>query len=285
MASVDMKPFSKAGSFFLPLVLFSCALFLQAAEEKPAAANKPLPSSKDVLERYTKAIGGKEAFMKHKSQRAIGTIEMSAQQAKGKMEAHAARPNKLLMKTMLPGVGEISTGFDGKTAWMKTALTGSMLLEGKMREEVARDAEFDKALRDPADYKTMEVLGIEEFNGEECYKLHLVHRTGFDSIEYFSTKTGLQRGHVATEETPFGAVKATTLITDYNQFGNLFLPSRIAQTAMGMEMVTSIDRMEFDNVDPAIFELPADVKALLEEPADEKKPGTPRAESKTEAQE
>jgi hypothetical protein len=258
-----------------------CAPHLRAAEEKAASTKKALPSAKEILERYAKAIGGKDAFLKHKSQHATGTVDMPAQGVSGKLEVFASRPNKLLMVMKIQGVGDFNTGYDGKVAWMSSALTGPMLLEGKMQEQISTQADFDHSLHNPSDYKTMEVLGVEEFNGEECYKLKLVHKTGFDSTEFFSTKTALQRGFITTQESPLGPVTATTVVTDYKQFGDLFMPSRISQKAMGAETVMTIDEMEYDKVDPSTFELPADVKALLEKPAE--KPATEKGAPATRA--
>jgi hypothetical protein len=240
------------------------ALLGQAAEGK--AEGKDWPSAKEVLERYAKAIGGKETFNKYQSQHALGTVQMKAQGVSGKMEVFAARPNKLLMKMTIQGVGEFNTGFDGEVAWMSTQLTGPMLLEGKMREQIATQADFDHALHDPADYKEMEVLGLENFNGDECFKLRLVHKTGFESTEYFSKGTGLQRGFVSTQESPLGAVTTTTLVTDYKRFGDLLMPSSILQKAAGVETVMTMEEMEFNTVDLKIFELPAEVKELATNP-------------------
>ena len=137
-----------------------------------------------------------------------------------------------------------------------------------MRDQIATQADFDHALHDSADYTQLEVVGVEEFNGEECYKLKLVHKTGFASTEYFSKATGLQRGFVSTQESPLGPVTATTLVTDYKQFGDLLMVSRISQKAAGVETVMSMDEMEFNKVDLSVFELPPDVKELASAPAE-----------------
>ena len=247
-------------------IIGSGSIRAKAAEEKAAEA---LPSAKDVLERYAKAIGGKDEFMKHDSQHALGTVQMKAQGISGKLEVWAARPNKMLMKMSVPGVGDFDTGFDGKVAWMSSALTGPMLLEGKMGAEVATQADFNRSLHDPADYTKMEVLGTQEFHGEPCYKLKLVHRTGAESTEFYSQKTGLQRGVIATQESPLGPVTSTTLITDYKKFGDLLMQSRISQKAAGVETVMTMDEVDFNQVDPKVFELPPDVKALTEAPKEE----------------
>jgi hypothetical protein len=248
-------------------VRLGLAAFLVLSTVMSRAAEKQL-QAKEILERYAKAIGGQEAFRKHKSQHATGTVSMPAQNMNGKMEVFAARPNKLLIKMSLPGIGDLNTAYNGSAGWIYSQITGAMMLEGKMVEQMAAQAEFDQALHNPADYQSMELLGAEEFSGEDCYKVKLVHKTGFESTEYFSKKTGLQKGFTATQDSPLGTITATTVVGEYKKFGDLLLPSRVTQTAAGIETLMTIDEVEFDTVDPSVFEPPAEVKALLEKPAE-----------------
>lgn len=274
----DMNSFSRL--LFLRVALAaSCFVICGLAADEAKPEEKNLPTAKEVLDRYAKAIGGNEAFQKHHSQHGVGKVQMNAQGIVGKLEVFAARPDKLLMRMSIPGVGAFDTGYDGKTAWLNSPLTGPMLLEGKSGEEVATQADFDHALHDPSDYTKMEMLGMEEFSGEQCYKLKLVHRTGFESTEFFSKSTGLQRGFIATQESPLGPVTSTTQVTDYKQFGALLMPARISQKAAGVETVMTMEEMSFDNVDPSVFELPAEVKALMEAKK-ESKDKTPEAPAK-----
>jgi hypothetical protein len=253
--------FMNVRAALLGLIIALSVPLLRAADD----SKDSLPPAKAILERYSKEIGGKTAFEKHKSQHITGTIEIPAQKITGKMEVFAARPNKLIMKISMPGLGDVTTGYNGEVGWMSTAMTGPMLLEGKMVEEVKSQADFDHALHDAPDYKVMEVLGREEFNGEDCYKLKLVHKSGFASTEYFSVKSGLQRGFTATQSTPFGPVEATTLVSDYKNFGELLLPARTVQQTSGIEQVMTIKEMDYDTVEPSAFELPPEVKTLIEQ--------------------
>jgi hypothetical protein len=233
----------------------------------PSSKQEKLPTAQEILDRYAQAIGGKAAFQKHKSQHASGTVSMPAQGMNGRMDVYAARPNKLLVKLALPGVGDLNTVFNGEVGWIQSQLTGAMIMEGKMLDQIAAQADFDQALRDPSDYKSIEVLGAESFNGEECYKIKLVHQTGFESTEYFSKKTGLQTGFTATQESPLGAVTATTIVSEYKKFGDLYLPSKVSQKAAGIETVMTIEKVEFDKVDPSVFNMTDEVKAALGKPA------------------
>lgn len=242
---------------------------LRAAEAEAATevSSEKLPEAKEILENYTRAIGGKEAFRKHQSQRATGLVEMKAQGLSGKMEVFAQRPNKMLMKLNMPGIGDTTTGFDGQVGWMMTALTGPMLLEGNVRDQIATQADFDFALRDPADFESMKVEGIETFNGEKCYKVSLKHKTGFEATEFYSLKTGLQQGSISVQDSPLGPIKGTSTVVEYKKFHDLLLPAKVVQKSMGIETSMTFTEVHFDDVDPAVFEMPKEVRALLAEPA------------------
>src|SRR3954467_2606447 len=89
-----MKPllkvaFSLIAAVALPAAYAAPDSALSASEKAPPAETKPLPSPGEVLERYAKAIGGEEAFKKHTSQHATGTVQMPAQGITGKMEIFA----------------------------------------------------------------------------------------------------------------------------------------------------------------------------------------------------
>ena len=259
-------------SIWVLAVLLASGAFAQEkqteATEKPAPASteKPaqLPAAEQVLKRYIKAVGGEKAFADYQSQHATGSISMGGQQMNGKMEVFAARPNKLLVIMEMPGVGKITTGFDGKVGWMSNPLTGPMLLPDSMLDQISTQADFDHALRKPEDYKSIEMLGLESFAGEPCYKLKLVHRSGFESTEYFSKETGLQKGFVSKQSSPLGEVNVTTEVTDYKKFGDVLMPSRTVQKVSGLEQVLTIDEMEFNTVPASKFELPPDIQALAD---------------------
>jgi hypothetical protein len=232
-------------------------------EAQKPAAKKDLPPAQEVLDRFVQQMGGKETYKKHKSQHASGSVEMPAQQIKGSLELFAAEPDKMLVKIDLPGAGPVTTGYDGKVGFMVNPLTGPMLLEGKMLDQVSSQADFDHVLHPMEDYKSMETVDLVPFEGEECYKLKLVDKNGMTTTEYFSKKTGLQNGLSMTQESPLGAMNVTTVVGDYKKFGDITMPSRISQKIGGMEQVMTFDKVEWDTVQDDVFKLPAEVKALI----------------------
>ena len=109
----------------------------------------------------------------------------------------------------------------------------------------------------------MKTIERTTFEGRPCYKVSLVRKDGGEETEYYDTETRLRVGTVQTRETPMGAITATQVLSDYKKFGALLLPTTMKQTAMGVEQLLKVTSVEFDNVPPSIFDLPAQIKALI----------------------
>jgi hypothetical protein len=109
----------------------------------------------------------------------------------------------------------------------------------------------------------MTTLEKTDFEGRPCYKLRLVRRGGGEDIEFYDVETGLKAGTITTRESPMGSITGTSIETDYKKFGPLLQPTTIKQTVMGIQQVITLTSVEYDKVDPAIFDAPAQIKALV----------------------
>jgi hypothetical protein len=234
------------------------------AQAQPNAQGNS-PSAQEVVDRFIKSIGGREAFLKLESQHAKGRFEMPEQGISGPLEVFSAKPDNLLVKITLGPIGEISTGFNGEVAWLMNAATGPMLLEGKQREQIKEQADFYAVLRDPENYTSMENLGKTQFEGKETYELKLVKKSGQELTEYFDVETGLLAGFKARQETELGPMLVTNLVNEYKQFGDVRVPTKMIQKIGPIEQVMTINSVEFNKVDPKVFELPPEIKALTRE--------------------
>ena len=233
----------------------------QEATPKPSTAN--LPAASEVIARHVKAIGGRDAVLSHSSSRASGTFGVPAAGISGTVEVFAAKPNRMLMRITVPGLGEMMEGFDGTHAWSLSPMTGPALHQGKQLEERRFDSEYYGELKAPERYESMTTLEKTTFDGRAVYKLRLVRKGGGEDIEFYDAETGLKAGSTNTRETPVGTITATTIETDYRKFGNLLVPTTIRQSGMGVEQVMTISSVEFDTVDPKVFDPPAQIKALI----------------------
>ena len=233
------------------------------AEPPKKAATVKLPSAREIIDKHVKAIGGREAILKHTSTQAKGKFEIPSMGVKGNLEVNAAKPNKLWVRVELPGLGEILNGFDGKVGWSSDPATGPMVLEGKQLEEVRARANYYSTFHDEKDFKSMETVELTRFEGIECYKLKLVRQSGQEVTEFFDAKTGLQAGQTTTQESSFGAVPVTSVVTDYKPFDGVLIGTRITQKLANIEQVMITETVEHNKVVDSAFELPPKIKALL----------------------
>jgi hypothetical protein len=232
-----------------------------AAQQKPATAD--LPPAQSIIDRHIEAVGGREAIKSHDSVAVRGSMSVPANGMTGSIELFAARPNKRITKMTLAGIGEISEGFDGTVAWSSSPMTGPMLAAGDELKEKALDADFDGMLGIASKYDAIKTIEKTTFEGRTVYKIALTRKGGGDDFEFYDIETGLKAGGIVERKSPMGTVTATSVVSDYKRFGDILQPTVVKQTAMGAQIVTTITSIEYDKVDPAVFELPAQIKALV----------------------
>jgi len=252
-----------AGTLLKPMVMAAAAV---AATVLPLLAQQEsvLPSGAEIRERYIDALGGRDALLAPKSSHAVGKLEMPAQGLTASMEVFAAAPNRLYTSMNMPGVGLITSGFDGEVAWTVNPIVGPMLLEGNNLNQVRQQADFYSVLEPDAYIESFEPAGRKEFEGIPCYEVTVVTTWGEEYVEYYEVETGLLRGNVRKQETAMGAVDATAIILEYSAFGDVLVPTKVIQRAMAMETILTVSSVEYDSVEESLFEIPEEVRALIE---------------------
>ena len=233
-----------------------------AAQAKNAPPEK-LPTARSIIDRYVQAIGGRKAILSHSSSHATGTMSVPGSGMSGTLDVYGTKPNKTLVKMNIGGIGEVMEGFDGKIGWSVSPMTGPRLTEGKELEEKIFDADFYSDLHEEGRYVSMTTVDKALFDGRPCYKVSLIRKTGGEDFDFYDVETGLKAGSIGTRESQMGPFNATQIHSDYKKFGGLLVPTTIKQSAMGVQQIVTLTAVEFDSVDPKVFELPAPIKALL----------------------
>ena len=234
-----------------------------AVQPAPAKADTALPAAQTIIDRHVAAIGGQKAIKALDSIAMKGSLTVPANGMSGTVEVFAARPNKTLARTTLGGLGEIVEGFDGTVGWSKSAMTGPMLATGEELAQKAFDANFDGALGIASRYESVKTVEKTTFEGTPVYKVALTRKGGGDDIEFYDVETGLKVGGILERTNPMGTIAVTVAVSDYKKFGDLLQPTVMKQRMNGVEMVTTISTIEYNSVDPSVFDLPAEIKALV----------------------
>jgi len=251
---------------FLRLVTLAALVFAPFQAQAPATkADAPvkLPEARTIIDRHIKAVGGRDAILARKSMHGVGTVSIPAAGITGPIEVFGAAPNKILVKSSIPGMGEFTEGFDGTHGWSMNPMTGPVLKADKELEQAKLDAEFYGELRDPKLYTEIKTVDKVTFDGRDCYKVSLKRIDGVEDVDYYDVATGLRAGGQNTRITPMGPVPITSIASNYQKIGKLTQAMQMTQQMMGQEQKITLTSIEYDKVDPSVFELPAAIKALI----------------------
>lgn len=228
----------------------------------PTAA-QDLPAAAELVAKYQAAIGGVEALAARTSVRSVGQVAIPAAGMTASFEAWQARPNRTAMHAVLPGFGDLRSGYTGDIAWSVNPMEGPRVMQGGEADQTADEASFDWQVRSGDRFESMTTVALTTMAGQECYRVRVLWKSGRESFDCYSTDTGLIVGSTARQESNMGAVDATTLYADYKDFSGVMMPSRVTIQTMGMEQIITIREVTFDQVPDSVFEAPAEIRALI----------------------
>lgn len=236
-------------------------LLLGALLATPVAAQQ-LPAAKDLHARHVQAMGGADMIKKHAMLHITGNFEIPAQGISGTMEIWSIAPDKMVTVQDIPGVGAMKSGYDGTVAWQINPMTGASVLTGKQLDQLKQQADLHAVLNTDKYIQSMETVEKTSFDAKDAYKVKVVTRTGEEYFEFYDATTGLNVGMTRNIESQMGPIEATTMIGDYKDVDGQLVPMKMRQSAMGMESIIVFNKVEFTGVDPTLFELPKEIKAL-----------------------
>ena len=244
-------------------VIFACS-FSAFGQGTTSAA---LPTAKDIVARYDEALGGRDAIKRHTSSTMRGTTDLHEQSGVLTLPFifFAGAPYRRLEKTTLPqGIGDVMNGFDGETAWSFHPKFGAQVYSGNDRESMKRDADFYYTLNELSWFKSMETVGIEDFEGRPCYRLHGINNWDKSNDHFYDKETGLLAGYEFDSELG----RSHEIFTDYKKVDGVLIPMkqivkvRSKEGAWTVVQVLNFESVTFNDVDPAVFAPPQSVRDL-----------------------
>jgi len=179
------------------------------------------------------------------------------------MESVTAQ-NKSAMKLTIPGIGDITNGFDGEVAWEVNPLRGPRIKTEAEKATAQEDSDFRAVMLFAKErYSTVQCVGQADFGGESTWHVKTVLKSGRVVNEYFSLATGLRIGSQTTSESQAGVVNLSTRESEYKQFGSLKLATRTEMTTGAQKVVVTVTDVVLGTQPDSAFALPAAVKALV----------------------
>ena len=223
----------------------------------PAATKEdaPLPTVDEILDRYVRAVGGRQAIEKVTSRVWKGS-RIGADGVLVPEEIYAKAPNKLLTVTSYPDL-VFRTGFNGARGWARSSQGGRDLPE-EMLAQLRREAEFYKETRLKEMYSKLAVLGREKVGEREAYVVEATPAgAGGSEKLYFDAQTGLLVRKYVEMKTVVGQFPTQTDYEDYREVDGVKLPFTLRWSIPGRVWGRKITEVKHNvPLDDAQFDSP-----------------------------
>lgn len=251
--------------FCLPFMAIAALFFITATS--PAGNQEDqqdLPAAIDVLKKYAEATGGAQKYREIKSVKKTGTMSVPDQGINGTIGIQMVLPNKQFVKVEVPDVLTETKGSDGAIAWSSNTMMGPRILEGKEKDDLLAESNFEKIYDPTKFYQEMKIVGTKEINGETCYELKLTRKNGMVEKQCYSQKTGLHVGSESLVPTQMGDLNVEVSYSEYKEAGGIKFPHKIEQSVSGTKFTFQFDNIEVNpEIASSTFEVPAEVMALM----------------------
>ena len=240
----------------------------------PTFAQEKTPTAKEILARFVKVTGGKEAYAKIKSYRMKGKIQMQAGAVPVETQGTLSPSVEMYQLLDRGPAGKVEMFCLKNAAW-RVSPAGPQLLSGIERSQAMREAAIVPELNPVKYYKSIRLNGTEKINGEECYKVVMTPKGGGKpEINYYSAKTGLKTKVVTTIYLGDQQIVIEALPSDYRKLpGGILRPFKSRNKLPNGDFNIVTEKVEFNKgVDKSKFIVPDDIKALVKANAKKAKP-------------
>ena len=221
------------------------------------------PTPQQLTARYVEAIGGRTALGRLGYRHQVTEMSMPAMGMTMTVETFQARPNLFFSKSTMPGLGEVTTGYNGRVAWSNNPMQGPRVLADEELQTMLQQSDFDAMSDFARSFPTMETIGERQVDGRACWDVRMVHTSGAEVRNCFDRESGLIVASVAKQTSQMGEVEVEMLMQEYRDFDGLKVPTRIASRVMGQEMTFTVKSLSHEPIDPSVFALPAEIAALV----------------------
>jgi outer membrane lipoprotein-sorting protein len=228
------------------------------ADAKPAAPAAGLPTVDEILDKYVKASGGKEAIQKQTSRTTKGTFEIESMGMTGPIQMYAKAPNKSAMVIEIPNVGTFNEVFDGTKAWSANPMSGLREKSGAELAAQKRDSDFYQPINLKSQYSKMIVKGKEKVGASEAYVIEATPAEGGPEKLYFDAASGLLVRQDAERESEQGKIAVEIYYEDYKEVDGVKVAHTLKQVTPMFSMTLKLTEVKHNTpIDDAKFNKPS----------------------------
>jgi carboxyl-terminal processing protease len=199
--------------------------------DKRASTFRSTPQADLLMERYIKAVGGREALERLKSRVSVGVCTYPFQGLSGKVVIYEEAPDKRSMQIEIPNLGMTKVVFDGKRGWTQNSLMGFYEYKGPMLSTFRREFDFYKITKYKELYSEIIYKGAFDSSEGKVEVLEVVATDGLRDELHFDAKTGLL---------VYGGGEK---LSDYRQVGEVKIPFLQTILVGGIEIKIQLEQV------------------------------------------
>jgi outer membrane lipoprotein-sorting protein len=193
----------------------------------------PLPTTKEVLDKFETAIGGRSVWSGFTTRYMKGIYQTEDASGFAAIEIFSKAPNKTLFKITFSNGIVLRQVCDGKTAWIEDPVGGMHSITGPALESRIRQSSFNDRTAGLLMAVSGQVLATEKVGTHSTYVLEFAPEKKITSKIYFDTESGFA---VRTDDTLHredGDYKVENYMDDYRAVDGAYFPFRLRHVEKG----------------------------------------------------
>ncbi|MDC3337550.1 insulinase family protein [Flavobacteriales bacterium] len=227
-----------------------------AITEKPAKKIPQGLTGNQVMEDYLMAITNettmKGVLKKYKKLKSMTTIASAKVDQMGQtftiqMTSKSKSPDKSFVELKIVEMGMVveKTVYNKGKGISTNMQTGKKELEGEDLEKGKLQAMLDKNVKLKELGYSLKLIGIEEFNEQDVYKLAVFSKQGDIKYEYFDVNSKLKVFSTASDKSPTGEeVMSSQELKDYKEVNGMLHPHKMIMVSGSQEIEFNVSKIE-----------------------------------------
>ncbi len=214
-----------------------------------------LNTAGEIVAKYVKGIGGKEAFQKITSLKFEGTT-LNEDGKEMPLTIYQKAPDKILTIGQNHW-GEFSRGFNGEVGWFKA---------GQREDEIKGDdlnllkdaAEFYRSINIEKDYSNLRFSNVVVVDGDTAYEVKGSRSEYLSDKLYFDVNTGLLIRKIQYNQTPLGDIQVQTDYKDYKNVDGVLIPFTVHTAGYDFNQTMNFNKIAANTeIADKMLEMPA----------------------------
>jgi hypothetical protein len=191
-----------------------------AAAEPTAAAVPEQPTASAIIERFIEVTGGRAAWESLQSLRGLGSLEIVGANVGGSLAIFQTREGFRMSVDAGPAGAQVTIR-RGDEAWQVRPDGTTTVVTGGALRKLLRDRSFNPLIDAATLYTRMELVGVEDVNGEPAWKIRCIpaDAEAAEELRFFGVASGLQVKVIEQGAGQAAAFPTEIFLTDYRQVG------------------------------------------------------------------